>query len=75
MGCDIWPLFLNWTNDTKSRNVPHISIMIRPFLFDCFIWLIFVFLFCESVVLEIYLNQKLQWPQEGLNCEPNPYVV
>ena len=24
---------------------------------------------CDGVVLEIYLNLKSQWRQEGLNCE------
>ena len=24
---------------------------------------------CDGVVLEIYLDHKFQWPQEGLNCE------
>ena len=24
---------------------------------------------CDSVVLEIYLDKKFQWLQEGLNCE------
>ena len=24
---------------------------------------------CDSVVLEIYLDYKFQWPQESLNCE------
>ena len=25
---------------------------------------------CDGVVLENYLNNNFQWPQEGLNCEP-----
>ena len=24
---------------------------------------------CDGIVLEIYLDHKFQWPQEGLNCE------
>ena len=28
---------------------------------------------CDGVVLEIYLNHKFQWPQEGLNCESLAY--
>ena len=24
---------------------------------------------CDGVVLEIYLDHKFQWQQEGLNCE------
>ena len=29
----------------------------------------------DSVVLEIYFDHKLQWPQEGLNCKPLEYEV
>ena len=25
---------------------------------------------CDGAVLEIYLDQKFQWLQEGFNCEP-----
>ena len=28
---------------------------------------------CDSVVLEIYLDHKFQWPQEGLNCKSLAY--
>ena len=30
---------------------------------------------CDGVVLEIYFNHKLQWPQEGLNCKSVEYEV
>ena len=30
---------------------------------------------CDGVVLEIYLEHKFQWPQEGLNCESLAYEV
>ena len=30
---------------------------------------------CNGVVLEIYLNHKFHWAQEGLNCEPLTYHV
>ena len=30
---------------------------------------------CDDVVLEIYLDHKFQWPQEGLNCESLAYEV
>ena len=30
---------------------------------------------CDGVVLEIYLDHKFQWPQEGLNCEFLAYEV
>ena len=30
---------------------------------------------CNGVVLEIYLDQKLQWPQEDLNCKSLAYEV
>ena len=30
---------------------------------------------CDGVVLEIYLDHKFQWPQEGLNCESVAYEV
>ena len=30
---------------------------------------------CDGVVLEIYLEHKFQWPQEGLNCEFLAYEV
>ena len=30
---------------------------------------------CDGAVLEIYLNHKFQWPQEGLNCESLAYEV
>ena len=29
----------------------------------------------DGVVLEIYLDHKFQWLQEGLNCEPLAYEV
>ena len=29
----------------------------------------------DSVVLEIYFDHKLQWPQEGLNCKSLEYEV
>ena len=32
-------------------------------------------LICDGVVLEIYLDHKFQWPQEGLNCESLAYQV
>ena len=30
---------------------------------------------CDGIVLEIYLDHKLQLPQEGLNCESLAYEV
>ena len=30
---------------------------------------------CDGVVLEIYFNYKLQWPQEGLKCKSLEYKV
>ena len=30
---------------------------------------------CDSVVLEIYLDYKFQWPQEDFNCESLAYEV
>ena len=30
-------------------------------------------MYCDGVVLEIYLDYTFQWPQEGLNCEPLAY--
>ena len=30
---------------------------------------------CDGVMLEIYLDHKFQWPQEGLNCESLAYDV
>ena len=30
---------------------------------------------CDGFVLEIYLDHKFQWPQEGLNCESLAYEV
>ena len=30
---------------------------------------------CEGVLLEIYLDSKFQWPQEGLNCKYLAYEV
>ena len=30
---------------------------------------------CDGVVLEIYLDHKFQWPQEGLNYESLAYEV
>ena len=30
---------------------------------------------CDSVVLEVYLDHKFQWPQVGLNCESLKYDV
>ena len=30
---------------------------------------------CNGVVLEIYLDHKFQWPQEGLNYEYFAYEV
>ena len=34
-----------------------------------------LFIFCDGAVLEIYLDLKFQWPQEGLNCESLAYEV
>ena len=30
---------------------------------------------CDGVVLEIYLDNKFQWPKEGLNCKSLAYEV
>ena len=30
---------------------------------------------CDGVVLDIYLDHKFQWPQEGLDCESLAYEV
>ena len=30
---------------------------------------------CDGVVLEIYLDNNFQWPQEDLNCESLAYKV
>ena len=30
---------------------------------------------CDGVVLEVCLDHKFQWPQEGLNCESLAYEV
>ena len=27
------------------------------------------FSICDGAVLKIYLDHKIQWPQEGFNCE------
>ena len=33
------------------------------------------FFYCDDVVLKIYLDQKFEGPQEGLNCESLAYKV
>ena len=30
---------------------------------------------CDGAVLKIYLNHKIQWPQEGLNSESLAYEI
>ena len=35
--------------------------------------LIAQFFHCDGVVVEICLDHKFQWPQEGLNCESLTY--
>ena len=30
---------------------------------------------CDGAVINIHLDHKLQWPQEGLSCEPFAYEV
>ena len=35
----------------------------------------YVSTYCDGVVLEIYLDAKFQWPQEGLDCESLAYKV
>ena len=32
-------------------------------------------IYCDGVVLEIYLDHKFEWPQEGLNYESLAYEV
>ena len=31
--------------------------------------------YCDGAVLEIYLDHKFQWPQEGLSCESLAYEI
>ena len=30
---------------------------------------------CDGVVLEIYLDHKFQWPEEGLKCRSLAYEI
>ena len=41
---------------------------------SCTVWLISIWN-CDGVVLDIYLDDVFQWPQEGLNWESLLYNV